>query len=174
MGRMKTGLFIGRFQPFHNGHMRAIEWILEDCDRLIIVVGSSQRSFEIDNPFTVGERIEMITRVLSSKNLLSRCIVLSVPDIQNNALWVAHVNSLVPRYDVVYTNNPLAMRLFKEAGRKVVSIPFFKRSENEGTRIRDSMLKNGEWKKHVPQEVADFIEEIKAIERLHDISKNDA
>lgn len=174
MGRMKTGLFIGRFQPFHNGHMRAIEWILEDCDRLIIVVGSSQRSFEIDNPFTVGERIEMITRVLSSKNLLSRCIVLSVPDIQNNALWVAHVNSLVPRYDVVYTNNPLAMRLFKEAGRKAVAIPFFKRSENEGTRIRDSMLKNGEWKKHVPQEVADFIEEIKAIERLHDISKNDA
>ena len=57
---MTRALFVGRFQPFHYGHLHAIEKILEECDELVLVVGSAQMSHEHDNPFTAGERIEMI------------------------------------------------------------------------------------------------------------------
>ena len=57
---MARGLFVGRFQPFHNGHLEAVKSILRECDEAVIAVGSSQKSHEPDNLFTVGERIEMI------------------------------------------------------------------------------------------------------------------
>ncbi len=167
------GLFIGRFQPFHRGHLQAIEWILTQCKQVIILIGSSQSCYHPDNPFTVGERVEMITRTLRSKNLSSKCIVLSVPDVNNNALWVAHINSLIPRYDIVFTNNPLTETLLKDSGRKVSNIPFFKRKEYDATSVRKSLSLNKGWKNKVPEEVKKFIDEIGAVKRMKDIKRVD-
>jgi nicotinamide-nucleotide adenylyltransferase len=163
------GLFIGRFQPFHNGHLKAVEWILKDCSQVIILVGSSQACYEEDNPFTVGERVEMIARTLKAKKLMPKCLVLSVPDVNNNALWVSHVNSLVPRYDIVYSNNPLTMRLFSESGKKVSAIPFFERGKNDATRVRHSLPRDNSWREAVPSEVEKVIDEIGAVQRLKEI-----
>lgn len=170
------GLFIGRFQPFHTGHLKAIEWILEkeECERLIVLVGSSQKCYDIDNPFTVGERIDMIVRVLAKRSYYSRAIVLSVPDIMNNALWVAHVNSLVPAYEVVYSNNPLVKKLFEDAGKEVRSTPLFDRKAFDATRIRRSMLRGTrEWRRLVPAEVASFIDEVKGVQRVRAVAGGD-
>ena len=166
------GLFVGRFQPFHNGHLKAVEYALKKCDELIIMVGSSQKCFQFEDPFTVGERIEMIHETLKARGIRDRCLILSVPDIMNNALWVAHVNSLVPRYEVVYSNNPLTIKLFKDAGKKSEKIPFFDRHKNEGTKIRESMVKNSEWKKLVPPSVVKFSGEVGVVQRLKDIANN--
>ena len=65
MARKRVGLFVGRFQPFHNGHLAAVKHALKNVDYLYIVVGSAQRSHERDNPFTAGERIMMIKAALS-------------------------------------------------------------------------------------------------------------
>ena len=51
------GLLIGRFQPFHLGHLNAVEYALKNVDILWIVVGSADKSHEYRNPFTAGERI---------------------------------------------------------------------------------------------------------------------
>jgi len=167
------GLYIGRFQPFHRGHLRAIEWMLGRCDQVIILIGSSQACYQTENPFTVGERVEMISRTLRARKLAGRCLVLSVPDVNNNALWVSHIISLVPRFDAVYSNNPLTKRLFKDAGRKVSPIPFFDRKENDATSIRDSLPRDGKWRKMLPKEVADFIDEIGGAERMKEILGGD-
>ena len=167
------GLFVGRFQPVHNGHLKAIDWCVNECDELIVLVGSSQRCYEVENPFTVGERIEMLRRVLRSSKLLEKTEILSVPDINNHALWVAHINSLVPEYEVVFSNNPLAIRLFKDAGKKCVEVPFFDRKSNDGTKIRESMVKNDEWKKLVPKEVTEFVEERGIIGRVQNVANED-
>ena len=167
------GLFIGRFQPFHNGHLEAIRTMQRECGEVIIIVGSSQFCFEVDNPFTVGERIEMITASLKDAGMWGKCQVLSIPDIQNNALWVSHVNSLVPHYDVVYSNNPLTCRLFKEAGKRIQGIPFHDRKNCDGTKIRKLMLKGAGWEKFVPAKTAALIRRVKGPERMKAVGNGD-
>ena len=36
------GLMLGRFQPFHNGHLALTKQILTECDELVIIIGSAQ------------------------------------------------------------------------------------------------------------------------------------
>jgi len=167
------GLFIGRFQPFHNGHLKGIEWALKRCDELIIAVGSTQRSFDRMDLFTAGERIEMIRRALKASKLDGRCIIIPVSDINNNALWVSHLTSLCPEFQLVFSNNPLVKLLFSEGGVKVLEVPLFERKRCDGTYIRKLMLSGKKWKELVPSEVADFIAESKGVERLRSISKGD-
>ena len=53
-------LFIGRFQPFHKGHLKIIQQASETYDQILVGIGSSQYSHTVDNPFTAEERTEMI------------------------------------------------------------------------------------------------------------------
>lgn len=76
---MSSGLMIGRFQPFHNGHLNLVHQILSECDELIIAVGSSQFNFTFSNPFTAGERIYFIhNSLVESKIDLSRVYILPI------------------------------------------------------------------------------------------------
>lgn len=56
-------VFIGRFQPFHNGHKAVIEAALEQAKEVVVVVGSSFAARNIRNPFTFEERKAMIEAV---------------------------------------------------------------------------------------------------------------
>jgi len=116
---MKRGFYIGRFQPYHNGHHEVLERIAEEVDEIIIGIGSAQLSHQVSNPFTAGERVLMITRALES--LGCPYYVIPIEDVQRNALWVAHVRSMTPPFDLCYSSNPLVVRLFTEAGVKVQS-----------------------------------------------------
>ena len=53
-------VFIGRFQPFHNGHKAVIDAALEQAKEVVVVVGSSFAARNIRNPFTFQERKAMI------------------------------------------------------------------------------------------------------------------
>lgn len=55
---MKTGLFIGRFQPFHDGHRKCIEKILETCDRCLVLMRETEKTEK--NPFDFEKRKAMI------------------------------------------------------------------------------------------------------------------
>lgn len=55
---MLRGIYPGRFQPFHLGHLEVLKWGLNKVDELIVLVGSAQESHTLTNPFTAGERIE--------------------------------------------------------------------------------------------------------------------
>jgi bifunctional NMN adenylyltransferase/nudix hydrolase len=56
-------VFIGRFQPFHNGHKAVIDAALEQAHEVVVVVGSSFQARNIRNPFTFQERKAMIEAV---------------------------------------------------------------------------------------------------------------
>ena len=53
------GLLIGRFQPFHLGHLDALGFALSKVDKLWVGLGSSNKSIEKSNPFSAEERKEM-------------------------------------------------------------------------------------------------------------------
>jgi len=96
-----------------------------------------------------------------------------VPDVHLHMLWVAALEGYTPKFEIVYTNEPLTRRLFTEAGYKVKQIRFFERKVYSSTDIRAKMIKNEEWKKLVPKSVAAFITEIDGVNRLTDLTKSD-
>ncbi len=167
---MNRGLFIGRFQPFHKGHLAALEWILNREDEVIVAIGSAQYSHSLRNPFTLGERIEMIWLTVKERGLADKVIIAGVPDTNGkHSLWVPLLLSYVPSFQRAYTNDPLSQRLFREHGIEVLPIPFFNRSEYCATKIRELMLRGGEWEHLVPKPVAEYIKKIGGVERLREI-----
>jgi nicotinamide-nucleotide adenylyltransferase len=168
------GVFVGRFQPFHKGHLEAIKKIMGDVDELVIIVGSSQYSHRLDNPFTAGERITMIRRTLVEEGIqLSKVWIIPVPDVNQHMLWVYQMVGYCPKFDVVYTNEPVTSRLFKEAGFTVKQVPPIRRDVYLATEIRRRMLTEGNWEELVPSSVANFIKEIEGNVRLLDLNKTD-
>jgi nicotinamide-nucleotide adenylyltransferase len=168
-------LFVGRFQPFHHGHLYAIEKILEECDELVLVVGSAQMSHEHDNPFTAGERIEMIRAALDAAEIQAdRYMIIPIPDAPAHRVWVSAVESQTPRFDLVYSNQPLTRRLLIEAGYDVKHIPMYQRGKYEATEIRRRMLEEEDWSDLVPQEVYEIVQEIDGENRVRDLAKTDS
>jgi len=171
---VKRGLFVGRFQPFHMGHLTAVKDILEKLDELVIVVGSSQYSHRMDNPFTAGERVTMIRKALEEKGISpSHYWIVPVPDVHVQVTWVAQVIGYTPFFTVVYTNDSLTLRLFTEAGYEVKPVPFHKRELYSATEIRKRMLNEKNWEELLPNSVVQFIKEINGVERLQDLAKSD-
>jgi nicotinamide-nucleotide adenylyltransferase len=156
-------LFIGRFQPIHNGHIHTIKQILAKNEDIIIVIGSSQYSHTPDNPFTGGERVMLIRRALIDEKLpLDRITVVPLSDINIHPLWASHMRSFVPHFDKAYSHNPLVKRLLEESGIKTDSTKLLERSQYSSSHIRDLMRwGNEEWESLVPEGVAALIKKHK-------------
>jgi nicotinamide-nucleotide adenylyltransferase len=168
------GLYVGRFQPFHLGHLKAIQRVLKEADEAVIVIGSAQYSHNTNNPFTAGERLVMTRLALTEAGVdYSRVWVVPVPDVHLHMLWVAALEGYTPRFNVVYSNESLTRRLFMEAGYKVKSIQFYERKDYNSTLVREKMLKGDSWASLVPKSVAEFITEIDGVNRLRDLSRRD-
>jgi nicotinamide-nucleotide adenylyltransferase len=163
-----NGLFIGRFQPFHLGHLATVKFALGNVEGLVVVIGSAQRSHEIRNPFTAGERIQMIKDSLDADNEIDirRILIIPVPDIYVHSLWTHQVDILVPSYEVVFTNDIFTALLFKERGIKIVQPMLYQRKELSATEIRSRIANDGDWKNLVTQQTVKVIENIHGIDRI--------
>jgi len=167
-------LYPGRFQPFHMGHLEAIKHMLSNSTEIIVMIGSALQSHTLRNPFTAGERTYMIRLALDEAAISpAKYYIIPVADLRIHGIWVSHVRSLVPKFDVVYSNEPLTRRLFIEAGFTVKSIPFFEREMCSATEIRERMLRDSSWEELLPKSVAEYIREIHGVERLRDLMKTD-
>jgi nicotinamide-nucleotide adenylyltransferase len=166
-----SALLIGRFQPFHLGHLEVVRTVAQECDRLIVGIGSAQLSHTYENPFTAGERHLMISRALHDVGLDNYFLV-PIVDINRYAIWVSHVVSMVPPFRSVYSNNPLTRRLFEEAGYDVRHAPMFNRDEFSGSEVRRRIVDGRYWEGLVPKGVAETIREVRGDERLQEIMKD--
>ena len=167
-------LYPGRFQPFHLGHLEAVKHMLGEASEIILMIGSALQSHTLQNPFTAGERTSMIKLALDEAGIDPvRYLIIPVNDLQIHSIWVSHVCSLVPQFDVVYSNEPLTRRLFVEAGFNVKPIPFFKRKTCSATEIRKRMLRGSSWQTLLPKSMAGYIGKIQGVERLRDLAKTD-
>jgi nicotinamide-nucleotide adenylyltransferase len=170
-----NGLFIGRFQPFHKGHLATVKFALGRVDQLVIVVGSAQKSHEPRNPFTAGERIRMIKESLDvdGEADIRRILIIPVPDIDVHSLWTHQVDMLVPKYDAVFANDPFTIMLFHEQGIEAIEAPLYRRDEMKATEIRKRMAVEENWEDLVPLPVSKVIKEINGVERVREISRRD-
>jgi nicotinamide-nucleotide adenylyltransferase len=169
---LATGLFVGRFQPFHKGHLATVRFALGKVDQLVIVVGSAQKSHEQRNPFTAGERIRMIKESLDSEKVdAGRILIIPVPDVDVHSLWTRQVDMLVPKYDVVFANDSFTLMLFRERGVKTIEAPLVNRNEMQATEVRKKMAEGGGWESLVPEPVARIVKEISGVERIRAIAE---
>ncbi len=166
------GFYIGRFQPYHNGHHHMVEEIAEQVDELVLGIGSAGDSHSPRNPFTAGERVMMLTKSVAEFDMTT--YVVPIEDLERNSVWVSHVESMSPAFDVAFSNNPLVVQLFDEAGVEVRQSPMFRREVLEGTELRQRMIEGDEWRNLVPEPVIDVIDEIGGIERIQRVSDTDA
>lgn len=170
---MRRAMLVGRFQPMHNGHLEAIRRVAAEWDELVVGIGSAYESFTRENPFSAGERHEMISAALREAGV-ANVVAIPVPDMHRNAIWVSHVASLAPRFSAFYTNNPLPASLFRAAGYDVRPLPLVERARYEGTAIRALMLAgDDEWVKRVPAAVARVVREVGGVERLRALAAGD-
>jgi nicotinamide-nucleotide adenylyltransferase len=158
-------LFIGRFQPFHKGHLQIIQSASKKYDEIIIGIGSSQYADTRINPFTSDERKRMIEKSLEKAGVKNYRMEL-IPDIHNYPQWVPYVASFIPDFDVVISNNSLTKRLFSEKGYVVKETSAYDRSKYSGKEIRRRMINDENWEDLVPEPVCKIIKEIDGVQRL--------
>lgn len=171
---LRVGLLVGRFQPFHNGHLAAVKFALKKVDYLYVVVGSAQRSHERDNPFTAGERISMIKSALDANGVdPARWMAVPIPDAESHSTWVASVEAMLPKFDVVFTNDALTFLLFKEEGIEVSAVPYLDRGSYSATNVRNRILERRDWQSLVPKEVAKLVKDFGAVERIKTLTRKD-
>ncbi|HLQ06874.1 MAG TPA: nicotinamide-nucleotide adenylyltransferase [Nitrososphaerales archaeon] len=171
---MRVGLFVGRFQPFHLGHLAAVKYALNQVQYLYVVVGSAQRSHERDNPFTAGERITMIKSALDSNGVdPSKWMAIPIVDADSHSLWVSSVESMVPKFDIVFTNDALTFLLFNEEGIEVKAVPYLDRSRYSATNVRVRILERKDWDSLVPPQVAKLVKRFGGVERVRALMRKD-
>ena len=167
-------LFIGRFQPFHLGHLDAIKQAFQQTELLFIGIGSSNQNYLPQNPFTAGERIEMIKSALDEAKIpATKYMIIPIPNINNYALWPHHVEQYLPPFDTIFTASPIVETLFKNANKnrgapwKILKLK--KNLNISSTLVRSKMLKNKKWQQLIPKSTAALIKKMDGVERLKKI-----
>ena len=133
------GLLIGRFQPFHLGHLDAVLFGLAKTENLFICIGSSNKSNERKNPFSAEERREMIVTSIEP-SIADRIKIFDVPDVGDHEKWTFEIDKTVPKYDIVFTNDEFTRTLFEKREISVISVVLKDREKFSGTKIRNFII----------------------------------
>lgn len=160
-----NGLLIGRFQPFHLGHLEAFRFALSKVENLWIGIGSSNKPSEKNNPFSADERKEMILSSID-ESISNKIQIFFIPDLDNHSKWIENLASIVPDFDVVFTNDELTQSLYSRLGKKVIPVPFKDREVLSGTNIRNKIMSDQDWEILVPDGTKTVLKKINANKRL--------
>jgi len=162
-----ASLFIGRFQPFHNGHLSVLKGMVKVSDKVLIGIGSSEKSGTAENPFSSAERREMIQRALQDVNVIPNYDVafIDLPDMEEDEVWAKMCLELCEnQVSTVWTGNEWTKKCFENTGVKIQDI-----KEVPGissTEIRQCMLEGKPWEDMVPPSVIEYIKDIDGVSRI--------
>lgn len=161
-------LFVGRFQPFHLGHLHMVRGLSPDFDEVILIVGSSQASHTAKNPFSYDERRRMIQGALEAEKLDNVRLV-PVPDVGIHSVWLSQLLAQVPVFQAVVSHDPLTRRLFQEAGHELLDRPLLEREVYSGSEVRQRIREGEDWTPLVPPTVGVLIREIDGEARIRSL-----
>ena len=170
--KVKRVAFIGRFQPFHRGHLSVIEYLLSKFDQVLVVIGSSDKFRTPENPFTVGERHAMVKETLDDLGVKSdKFKVVPLPDIDDDEKWPKHVIKTCPEFEAVaITDNSRVEGLFRKFTKKKI-VKTKKKYAISATTVREEIGKGSDLQKYLPQPVIAFLQKIGAARKIIDIEE---
>lgn len=145
------GLVIGRFQPFHKGHVYLIHEALKIAEKLIIGIGSTN-IHDFNNPWRFSQVKRMVKTFLIKEKLQNKVVnIVSLPDNPSDDIWLKEVFKKAGTFDVVIGNNDWVKGIFEHAGISVVTVNHYKRGLYEGYKIRSLMRQKKKWENRVPE-----------------------
>ncbi len=116
----EIAVLIGRFQPFHNGHVGLLRTALATAPKVVIVLGSSLRARNCKNPFTWQERASMIRATLNPLDA-ERVSFLPMRDYYEDTRWAQAVSRAIAEQH----GNPQKISLighFKDASSQYLNL----------------------------------------------------
>lgn len=157
------GLFIGRFQPFHRGHLKAIRH-LDQKYHTVIGIGSSETMNTFENPLSFSERRKLIHTCLPTHEIFP------FPDRDDDSEWVADIDAKVD-FDVVISGNDWTRDCFAASGFQVEEPQYFRRDRYQATNVRELAAAGDEtWKELVPPDTVEVLERFNFPERMKELS----
>ncbi len=155
-----TGLLVGRFQPFHNGHLWLISHALRSVDTLVIGIGSTNVEDQ-DNPFSYEERKKMIATVIREEGLGDRVIkIVPLDDFYDDEKWFKNTIKLAGKFDVIIGNNEWVNGIFEKRGYPILRVGFYKRYLLEGEKIRQLIHVGKKWSDRIPGYLTKYIKNL--------------
>jgi nicotinamide-nucleotide adenylyltransferase len=160
-----TALFIGSFQPYHIGHHLVVQGMTKVAGRIVIGIGSSDKSGDSEHPFTAQERKEMIQATLQAEDIIPMFDInfVELPDYKDDEQWVQNVLEKVGHVDTLWTGDEWTKKCFE--GRvdiqEIKEVPGISSSG-----IRQMMRNKEEWDEKVPAEVAKAIKDLDGLSRV--------
>lgn len=160
-------LVVGRFQPVHRGHVALIQRALEDCQEVVVGIGSAAAKTSLRNPFSAAERRHMLGACFPNEVAAARLRIVDVPDINNPPRWVEHVLAITGPVDRVFGNDDDTLALFEMANLPVARPGLVDRERLQANHIRVQLAEDDPaWRKAVPAPVVALLEQWGAGKRL--------
>ena len=153
-------LVIGRFQLLHDGHVQLFKEAMKLGEKLLIGIGSSNESRTNRNPFTAQERKVMVSSVLD--NLEADYSIYEISDINDPPNYPVHVEKIVFEMNmsdtIILSGNPYTYDCFEKLKYNVIKL------QSAGpicaSVLRQMIIDNGDWQKHVPKSTVEVMDEI--------------
>jgi nicotinamide-nucleotide adenylyltransferase len=171
----KVVLIIGRFQPFHLGHVGLIRKYYSSGYFIKIGIGSVNKPCDLKNPLTFKERAKIIKNVLK-ENKIKGYSLYNIPDIPKDSLYASHVSKIVGKYDLVITGNKKVNDIFSRfcsSSGTCKVIYFNERLDRikgiEAKAIRKRWLLNRLYLKGLSKPTFNYLKKAKFSERLKEI-----
>jgi len=178
--KYELAVYIGRFQPFHIGHEKVIQDGLEIADKVLVLVGSSNTSRSVKNPFSFFERERMIYNVFNNDE---RIIVEPLEDYTyNENLWLEAVQNKAYEYSVSDDDVVLLGYKRDHSSYYLNAFPmwdtyfsdehFHFNEPINGTQLRNEYFASpgaffkGHYADMLPEKVQDFLKEYASIEKF--------
>jgi nicotinamide-nucleotide adenylyltransferase len=147
---------IARWRPVHLGQAPVLRALCDRASEALIGIGSSNR-YDLRNPFTLEETMDMIGLVLVGRQNYA---LIPVPDLDDGPRWRIMVADLFGSLDLFVTDNPYVASLLDQdyrIVRPVTLVPEDEKIAIDGSLVRREMARGSGWQDLVPQEVADYI-----------------
>lgn len=159
------GLRIARIQPPHHWHLDAIQQAFSHgVKKLIIGIGSSDKSHTSDNPFSANERHHMIQTLLDQHNLSAHTEIYQLPDFPDDAQRLQYIADKLPAFTHVVSDNPQVTDLFPD--RHIIQPK--NRIIIRASDIRQAIINQNHTIIHqfLSPEIIHYLQEIDAYERI--------
>ena len=169
-------LFITRAQPWlHKWHLDAIKQAINNewLSKVIIWIGSSDKEYTTENPFTSNERKKLIEKTTQEIRDIIWNDIFLIPDFWDWNKRIKYILNNLPQFDYIIWWNPRVVELMQKAWKKVAE---HKINYNiRWATIRQLIARNQMWKlnEYLSKEAIEYLNKISAPERLKKYFQNE-